>query len=156
MIRIKIGILLCSLYLLQYFMQIEWAFLENLQNDPIYRRWSGLALFLLILSQWLLSIYRGIYGMKGEVLEEKVDTHVWLGVISPLFFFLHSTKPDYGLLFFLFVIFFLNLLWGFLNIKNAINKRLQYFRIWLAVHILFSASVLMLTLLHIWLVFYYN
>lgn len=152
----KIGITLLGLYTLQYFYPIEFSFLENLQNNSMYRHWSGLVLFLLILHQWLLPIYRVVYDMQGETLEKKINFHNWVGVTSPLVFFLHSTKPDYGLLLILTVLFFLNLLFGLLNFIKTKKKHIRLFRFGIAMHILLSAAILLISLLHIWLVFYYN
>jgi sulfoxide reductase heme-binding subunit YedZ len=152
----KIGLILFSLYIFQYIALIEFEYLENLQRNSIYRHWSGLALFLLILYQWLLPIYRVVYDMKGKAIEKKTTVHNWVGVVSPLVFFLHSTKPDYGLLLILTVLFFLNLSFGLLSYTNSSNNQVKYYQFGIAVHILLSVSIMILTLLHIWIVFYYN
>ena len=154
--RNKIGLILLGFYVVQYFCPVKLVFLEHLQNDSTYRIWSGLALFLLILHQWLLPIYRAVYDLKGKPLEKKTAVHNWVGSVSPLVFFLHSTKPDYGLLFILAVIFFLNLSFGLLNFIDNSKKHIKFYRVGIAIHILLSVAILLLTLLHIWLVFYYN
>jgi sulfoxide reductase heme-binding subunit YedZ len=152
----KIGLILLVLYTLQYFYPVKFSFLENLQNNSIYRNWSGLVLFMLILHQWLLPIYRVVYDMKGQALEKKQKIHNWLGVVSPLVFFLHSTKPDYGLLLILSVLFFLNLSFGLLICVRSSNKHIKYHQIGIAIHILISFAIMLLAFLHIWIVFYYN
>ena len=152
----NIGLLLFVLYFLQYSAQIEFQYLEQLQNNSTYRHWSGLALFLLILHQWLLPIYRVIYDMEGEALEKKTNTHNWLGAISPLVFFLHSAKPNYGLLLILSILFFLNLLFGLLNDNISRFKHFDYYGLGIALHILLSATILILSFLHIWIVFFFN
>jgi len=154
--RNKIGLILLGLYFVQYFYTLKFDFLENLQNDSTYRHWSGLVLFLLILHQWLLPLYRVVYDMKEDVLEKKVNIHNWVGVVSPLVFFLHSANPGFGLLIILTVIFFINYSFGLLNLIDSLKQHVRILRIGIAFHILFSVTLLMLTFLHIWLVFYYN
>lgn len=87
--------------------------------------------------------------MKEDVLEKKVNIHNWVGVVSPLVFFLHSANPGFGLLIVLTVIFFINYSFGLLNLIDSLKQHVRILRIGIAFHILFSVTLLMLTFLHI-------
>jgi hypothetical protein len=152
----SIGILLFLFYLLQYVIQIDLGYLLTLQTDSTYRHWSGLLLFLTLICQWLLPIFRGIYNLTGEGLANLVRIHNWLGVLTPFIFFLHSPRPDYGLLLALTFLFFLNFLFGLFISSRFAEKYFEYQNLVIAVHILLSAVILALSSLHVWIVFYYN
>lgn len=151
----SIGVLLFLFYLIQYVVQIDFGYLLTLQTDSTYRHWSGLILFLTIICQWLLPIFRGIYNLTGEGLANLVRLHNWLGIISPVMFFLHSARPDYGLLMTLTFLFFLNFLFGLL-ISSRFTEKYLYQNLVIAGHISISAVILTLSSLHVWIVFYYN
>ena len=152
----SIGVLLFLFYLIQYVVQIDFGYLLTLQTDSTYRHWSGLLLFLTIIFQWLLPIFRGIYNLTGEARANLVRLHNWLGIISPVMFFLHSARPDYGLLMTLTFLFFFNFLFGSLISSRFMEKYFEYQNLVIAGHILISAVILTLSSLHILIVFYYN
>ncbi|MFT4535867.1 MAG: hypothetical protein ACJA1A_002811 [Saprospiraceae bacterium] len=148
-----IGLILFTLYLLQYLAQLEFDYLTQLQTNSTYRHWSGFVLFLFILGQWVLPIFRGVFDMKGKAIERMHSIHNLLGVTSPIVFYLHSSRPDYGLLLLLTVVFFMNLLVGLSLNCDSYNK---YFRFGLVLHVIMSAQIMISTILHIWIVFIYN
>ena len=152
----SIGLILFLLYLIQYVLQIDFGYLLNFQTDSTYRHWSGLLLFLTLICQWLLPIFRSIYNLTGAGLTNLVSFHNWLGILSPLVFFLHSARPDYGLLLVLSVLFFLNFLFGIFMNSHFLEKCFEYQNLVIAGHILLSAVILAFSSLHVWIVFYYN
>ncbi len=154
--KAKIGLLLFIAYLAQALLPWEWQAMAELQSGESYKKWTGFLLFLLILFQWTLVIARGVYEKNGKEKEKQVTLHKWVGVLSPVVFYVHSTSPGYGLLLFLTVIFFANFILGFLNDLPFELKKLRYFNLWLGAHILFSALILLLSVLHVWLVFAYS
>ena len=152
----RIGILLLLLYLIQCLLPYKWDYLIYLQHIESYKRWSGLILFLLILFQWSLTISRVVYNYSSEAKQKLIYWHQLLGAISPLVFYMHSSNPGYALLLFLTIIFFINILLGVLYDNICNFKERKYFNIWLGCHILCSAFVFFVSIIHIWIVFYYS
>lgn len=148
-----LALVLFLLFLVQYIAQLDFDCLMRLQTNDSYRKWSGFTLFLVILCQWVLPISRGVFDLTGNTLEKMIAMHNWLGVISPLVFYFHSSKPNYGMLLLLTVVFFMNMLVG-ISLNSESFKR--YFRFGILLHIFLSASITILAVFHIWLVYYYN
>lgn len=151
-----IGISLFVLYFIQYFFDLKLDFLEELQQVENYKRWSGLVLFLLILSQWYLSFKRMNKDIENMQKEFYINIHKWIGVFLPLAFYIHSTNIGYAILLALSVVFFINVGMGFINTKEWIEKHPKYFNTWLTIHILLSVFVVFIGAIHIWQVFYYS
>ena len=154
--KASIGLVLFFLYLLQYAANVEFDYLLALQGDSTFRHWSGLVLYLTIISQWVLPIVRGVYDLTGKGLAKIVRIHYWLGIFSPLVFYMHSARPDYGLLLGLTVLFFLNFLSGFLINSRFFASYLNHQSMVIPLHIILSAVILALSSLHVWYVFYFN
>ena len=152
-IKNRVGLILFTLYLVQYLVKLEFDYFNQLQTNSTYQYWSGFVLFLFILSQWFLPVQRFFFNATDKDMKRMISSHNWLGVISPVIFYLHSTRPDYGILLFLTVVFFINMLLG-LSINSDSLKR--YYHIGITFHIFMSVQIIMLVILHIWLVFYYN
>lgn len=151
----RLSIILFLLYLAQYlFIDIE--FINELQNEENYKLWSGLLLFSFLAFQWGLTFARSILKLTGNAKELLIKSHKWVGALSPIAFYLHSAKPDHGLLFFLTLIFFLNAVIGLFSKDVISTHSLSSYRIWLFGHIVCSSVVLFVSILHIWIVFYYN
>lgn len=149
------GLILFVLFVLQDLLGLKWPYLEALQADQMYRRWSGLGLFIIILFQWSLSLIR-----TSPKLEEKsllfYNIHNWLGVFTPLFFYIHSTKLGYAYLFLLSITFFGNFLLGMFNLDVLKTKSMIIFKGWMILHVACSFFISFLTIYHIWIVFYYE
>nr|WP_299071641.1 hypothetical protein [uncultured Allomuricauda sp.] len=148
-----LALVLFLLFLVQYAAKLDFDYLMQLQTNPNYRKWSGFSLLIIILSQWILPVSRGIFDLTGNALEKMIAAHNWLGVISPLVFYFHSSRPDYGLLLFLTVVFFTNILVGVSLNSVSFNR---YLRLGILLHIFLSASITILAVFHVWLVYYYN
>lgn len=149
-----IGILLLSLYLAQLFIE-PWAWLEEKQQDEMFKRWTGLGLFVFILFQWILTLSRLVKKFDKFSLWLK-QFHNQLGAISPLFLYLHSMKLGYGYLMILSSIFLSNMLIGTINLDVIKSSNKWVFNSWMIVHVGFSIGISLLMLYHIGVVFYYK
>jgi len=149
----KIGITLFVLYVLQAVLNIKWVYLENLQHIEVYKKWSGLVLILLILSQWYLSVLR----MKNKFnVDTFIEIHKWVGVILPIAFYFHSTSLGFGILLLLSIVFLINIAIGFINTYSLLERFPKFYDAWVFSHIVLSVAVLVFAVVHIWLVYLYN
>lgn len=151
-----IGVFLFVLYFFQDIFNIKIDYIEELQAIETYKKWSGLFLLLLILSQWLVSLNRTNKNLKNATKENFIEIHKWVGVFLPLGFYMHSSNIGYGVLFLLSIVFFVNILLGILNSENILDDKPKYYNIWLMLHIILSVLIVALSLNHLWQVFYYN
>lgn len=150
-----LGILLLLLFFLQFFLKLEWNWLVELQQQELYKRWSGLGLALFITFQWILTFTRVTPKLRKHALKMLVF-HKWIGAISPILFYIHSINLGYGYLLLLSYIFFTNTLLGYLNLDVIKNKSLLLFKGWMIFHVAFSIIVTILMFFHIIMVFYYK
>ena len=150
-----IGLFLLALFFIQFFFNLEWEWLYKLQQEQMYKRWSGLALASFIVFQWLLTLTRIIKKLRKHAMSMLV-IHKWLGALSPLFFYIHSTALGYGYLLLLSYIFFSNTLLGYFNL-DVIKKNSDFiFKGWMITHVLLSVLVTVLLVFHVTMVFYYK
>ncbi|WP_298236673.1 hypothetical protein [uncultured Algibacter sp.] len=150
-----IGLVLLVAFFVQFFLNMEWHWLLELQQDEMYKRWSGLGLALFILFQWLLSLTRTVKKWKKHAM--KMQTiHKWIGAVSPLLFYIHSMNLGYGYLLLLAYIFFANTLLGYFNLDVIKNNSDALFKGWMIAHVAASIVVTILMLFHIVMVFYYK
>ena len=150
-----VGLILLSLYVLQRVLHIEWDWLVNLQGQEMFKRWSGLALALFITFQWLLTLTRVKKKLRKYALKMN-GLHKWIGAISPLFFYVHSTNLGYGYLLLLSYIFLANTLLGYINLDIIKSKSDVVFKSWMIIHVAFSIIITILMFFHIGVVFYYK
>lgn len=150
-----LGIILFVLFFVQFFFKIQWNWLLELQEQEMYKRWSGLGLAVFITFQWILTLTRVVkrfrkYAQKTNLI------HKWLGALSPFFFYIHSIGFGYGYLLLLSYIFFINTLIGYLNLDVIKNNNDLLFRGWMIFHVAFSIVITILMVFHINMVFYYK
>lgn len=150
-----IGLVLLSLFVIQFVFKLEWHWLLSLQQEEIYKRWSGLVLASLITLQWLLTLTRVVKKLRKHALK-MTSIHKWLGAVSPLVFYVHSMSMGYGYLLLLSYLFFSNALLGFINLDVIKNKSDWIFKSWMIIHVAFSIIITVLMFLHIGVVFYYK
>ncbi len=150
-----LGLSLFALFVLQDVMGWDWVYLETLQQDQMYRRWSGLGLSVVILFQWLLTLVRSVEKWE-ELSMTFYNIHNWLGALSPLLFYVHSTQLGFAYLFLLSVTFFGNFILGMFNLDVIKQKAMWIFQGWMILHVSFSFFITFLTLFHVWIVFYYE
>ena len=152
---VYLGIILFVLYISQEVFSLKINFLEDLQNIESYRRWSGLLLFLVILYQWVMTFIR-IKSSNPVVIENFYKIHTWLGALTPLIFYIHSTKPGFAYLLLLTLAFYANFLLGMFNLDFIKSKVSWYFQTWMIMHVSLSVLITATAFYHVWIVFYYN
>lgn len=150
-----IGLVLFVIYLLQEFLQLKWASLEQLQAMESYRRWSGLAVGLFILFQWLLTFSRIIPAFRKKSLTIN-KLHKWIGVFSPVLLYVHSTKFGFGYLALFSYLFLVNMLLGTINLDVLKSTKAWLFKGWMIAHVSLSMCITFLLFFHINIVFYYK
>lgn len=150
-----IGLSLFAVFVIQEVFELRWVMLEELQEDQMYRRWSGLALSTIILFQWTLSVVRVV--PKWEELSFTFkNIHNWLGAFTPLLFYVHSMHLGFAYLFVLSITFFGNFILGMFNLDLLKSKSQIVFQGWMILHVAFSFFISLVTVYHVWVVFYYE
>lgn len=150
-----LGLVLLFLFFVQFFFKLEFVKLYELQQDEMYKRWSGLVLALLITFQWVLSVTRVVKKLRKYSIKTTV-IHKWLGALSPLFFYVHSIGLGYGYLTLLTYLFFANAFIGYVNLDVIKNNSDLLFKGWMILHVSFSIIITVLMFFHIGVVFYYK
>ena len=152
----NIGIFLFILYIVQYFLPVKWEWLYNLQeHNQLYKRWSGLAIFLLIIFQWVLTLSR-IWKRFWKYSNQLNTVHKWIGAFSPILFYIHVMEFGYGYLALLSYLFFANMLLGVVNLDIIKSKKEWVFQSWMITHVAFSVIITFVSVFHIGVVFYYE
>lgn len=149
------GSILFILFVLQDLLDLRWQALFDLQQDEMYRRWSGLGLSLVILFQWTLSLVRTRPKWQ-ELTLTFYNVHNWVGALTPLLFYLHSMQLGFAYLFVLSLTFFGNFLMGLFNLDVIKSKSMLVFQGWMILHVACSFFITFLTIYHVWVVFYYE
>ncbi|WP_299432123.1 resistance to Congo red protein [uncultured Maribacter sp.] len=150
-----LGLVLLSVFFVFYFGNIEWVWLQELQQQENYKRWSGLGVALFIIFQWLLTFTRVIKRFRQNAIK-MITIHKWLGAMSPLLFYIHSVKLGYGYIALMSYLFFANALLGYINLDVIKSKGEILFKGWMIFHVAFSIIISILMCFHIVMVFYYK
>lgn len=150
-----IGLVLLTAFFLQFFLALQWNWLYELQQDEIYKRWSGLGLGLFIAFQWVLTLTRVVKKWRTKAMT-MLTIHKWLGAISPLLFYIHSMAMGYGYLLLLSYIFFSNTLLGYFNLDIIKNNSDTLFKGWMIAHVALSIIISIMLVFHVAVVFYYK
>lgn len=150
-----LGLLLLTAYFLQFFLKLEWSWLFQLQQEEIYKRWTGLLLAIFILFQWLLTFTRVIKKWRKYNITIQ-SLHKWLGAVSPLFFYIHSTQLGYGYLLLMSYVFLFNTFLGYLNLDVLKSNNDILFKGWMMTHVALSIIITFLLVFHVSIVFYYK
>ncbi|RCS26139.1 hypothetical protein DUT90_10195 [Polaribacter sp. WD7] len=150
-----IGLILLLAFFVQLFFKLEWDLLLELQQEQMFKRWSGLVLALFIVFQWMFSLTRTVKKFRKHNLTVQ-NIHKWLGAISPVFFYIHSMHLGYGYLLLLTYIFLLNTVLGYINLDVIKNDGELLFKGWMITHVALSLIITILMLFHITMVFYYK
>lgn len=150
-----IGLVLLTAFFLQFFLTLQWNWLYELQQDEMYKRWSGLGLTLFIAFQWVLTLTRVVKKWRTKAMT-MLTIHKWLGAISPLLFYIHSMAMGYGYLLLLSYIFFSNTLLGYFNLDIIKNNSDTLFKGWMIAHVALSIIISIMLVFHVAVVFYYK
>ena len=150
-----IGLILLFLFFLQFALDLKWEWLSQLQQEEMFKRWSGFGVGIFILFQWLLTFSRVIQKFRKYSLKV-TQLHKWIGALSPLLFYLHSMELGYGYTALLAYIFLINTVLGYFNLDVIKSANEVLFKGWMIVHVAFSIIVTLLMVFHIGVVFYYK
>ena len=150
-----LGLVLLCAFFIQFFLQLEWNWLFELQQMEMYKRWSGLVLALFIAFQWVLTFTRVIKNLRKHAMSMQA-IHKWLGALSPLVFYIHSMSMGYGYLLLLSYVFFSNTLLGYFNLDVIKSNSDLLFKGWMISHVALSIVVSVMMVFHIGMVFYYK
>ena len=148
------GLVLLVAFFIQDAFEIRWQWLQQLQTDETYKRLSGLALATYLAEQWYLSLMR-IWGLSKKA-RANYKVHQQLGVLSPLFFYIHSLRIGYAYLFLLGLVYFSNATVGLFNPVFLGIKHKKFSFSWMNVHVCLSLLTVILIFFHIYIVFYYE
>ena len=150
-----VGLILLSAFFLQFFLTLQWDWLFQLQQEEMYKRWSGLGLALFIVFQWVLTLTRVLKKFRKHAMSMQT-IHKWLGALSPLLFYIHSISLGYGYLLLLSYIFFSNTILGYFNLDVVKNSSDAFFKGWMISHVALSIIVTIMLVFHVSMVFYYK
>ncbi|MGY6648761.1 hypothetical protein [Wenyingzhuangia sp. IMCC45574] len=150
-----IGLVLFCSYLLQDILGLKIQALETLQAQEMFTRWTGLALGIFIAFQWSLTFVRIIPKLRAKSLLF-TEIHKWIGVFSPILFYIHTTSFGYGYLGLLSYVFLSNMLLGTINLDVIKSQKDWVFKSWMILHVGFSMLITVIMFLHIGTVFYYK
>jgi len=152
---ILIGSILFLVYILQYILNLRWVALYDLQLNENYKRWSGVFVSAFILFQWILTFTRISKRLRKYAMQFTY-IHKWVGILSPIFFYLHAMEFGYGYLALLSYIFFINMILGTINLDIIKSTKNWIFQSWMITHVALSLFISFLVLFHIGVVFYYK
>ncbi|MFL1011465.1 hypothetical protein [Flavisericum labens] len=150
-----VGLVLLTAFFLQFFLNLHWNWLFELQQDEMYKRWSGLGLALFIIFQWALTFTRVVKKLRKHAMSMQT-IHKWLGAVSPLLFYIHSMSLGYGYLLLLSYVFFANTFLGYFNLDVVKNNSDALFKGWMIMHVALSIIVSIMLVFHVAIVFYYK
>ncbi len=149
-----LGILLLALFFVQDVFQIRWQWLQELQRDETYKRWSGLVLAIYVTGQWCLSALR----MRDETRASRrmYSIHYRMGALAPLFLYIHSVQLGHAYQLALTSVYFANAFVGLFNQEfwNITSRLFQYY--WMIVHVTLSVLVVILMVYHLFIALYYK
>lgn len=150
-----LGSSLFCIYLIQEIFQIKITSLELLQQQEMYKRWSGLVMALFILIQWFLTFSRIIPKFQSKAATIN-NIHKWIGVLSPILLYLHSTRFGFGYLALFCYLFLVNVLLGTMNLDMIKSTKDWIFKGWMITHVAISMCITVLLFFHMGTVFYYK
>ena len=90
---------------------LKWAWLGALQQQEGYKQLTGFVLLLYLAEQWCLSILRT--RGKTRISRRFVIIYKYLGVLAPVFFYIHSTQLGRAYLFLLSLVYLGNAARGY-------------------------------------------
>lgn len=149
------GMLFLGLFLVQFSIDLQLSWLNNLQKNDVYKQATGFLLLGYLLQQWRLSHAR-TYKYEAKRLRKCFVSHKCIGVIAPLLFFIHSTGFGYGYVKILTLALLVTVVLGLLN-NEILKKKTRIMQsIWLMAHIILSTLVLGLSGYHLYVTYAYS
>ena len=140
-------------YLIQALAGIDWGPLSAWQGDEPYRRWSGLALVLMIGAQWWIALARR--AASAERARALRRWHRRVGGFALVGLFAHSTRLGFGYLMVLGLLLASQVTVGALRPAGS-DPALQRLRgVWIRVHVVQAILLVVGAVFHVWMVFAY-
>lgn len=127
--------------------------LERLQGSTLFKIVTGSLLAGYIAVQWLLSVTRAIGAMRVAKVLYRV--HRATGVLAPVALLAHSTAAGHGIVTLLLGLFLFDCALGYAN-PLLPRQRPRVHAVWLTVHVLVSAALVVLLLIHVWIALTYR
>ena len=145
--------MLCSAYLFQYWLPLDWGLLSLWQSTSTYKVVTGSILALFIASQWLLALCR--WQSWNRLAKQTYAWHQRSGIVAPVLLFIHSSKLGFGYLLVLGGVYLANTILGLLSPQTFRWLR-SWQTPWMATHVALSILLVVLALYHAWTVFYFE
>ncbi|MGD8595343.1 MAG: hypothetical protein PVF82_21125 [Gammaproteobacteria bacterium] len=154
LLQVFVAIVFVSFYSLEALHGPTIKPLWALQQNELYKQFTGFALLVYVLCQWRLARLR----MGGEKIDHKreLNLHIWFGVFTPLALYVHSSQLGYGYQVLLAGVFLLNVLLGLCSPKFLKIRHRQYVVVWLVVHSGIAILVPVLLMYHIYVIYFYD
>jgi hypothetical protein len=135
---------------------LGWApqALGELQRDASYRVVTGLMLGLLVGAQWVLAYLRS--SKRYVQATSHLPTHRWMGALLPALVFVHSERVGHAYLAMLSVIVLLLVTTGVAHPQHLPFRSKLWTRAWMPLHIVLSAAVVALIVVHVVVVTLYH
>jgi len=132
----------------------RWLWLAGVQENELYKQLTGLALVLLFIAQWRLTVARtrGTTPHPGRLLL----LHRNWGVLAPLLLFLHASSFGHAYVQVMCLAFLALLALGLLQ-RSVVRLNLSWLTTsWLVTHIALAAMLMLLVGYHAFNSFYYE
>ncbi len=153
--RGSILILVAALaYLVQASAGTDWGPLAFWQRDEAYRRWTGLALTLLLGAQWWVALARR--AASAERARVLLRTHRRIGALALPGLFVHSTRLGYSYLLVLGLLLVAQVSVGALRPTGADSRALRLREVWVRIHVALAVLLAVGAGFHVWMVFAYS
>ena len=147
-----VAMTLLAAYGLQAVIGVDWGALDELQQQESFRRWSGWVAAGFIGLQWAHPFVRGwVVGSRRIALNR---VHQWLGSVTLVAFFVHSSRPGFGYLGVLTFTLLGSLAAGAAH--AALPNEHRGSRTSLMFHVTASLLLIGLVLFHVWVVYAYT
>jgi hypothetical protein len=152
--QVLVAIIFISLYSLEAIHGPSIKPLWELQQNELYKQFTGFSLLAYVLFQWRLAWLR----MRGEKINHKreLNLHMWLGAFTPLALYVHSSQLGFGYQKLLAGIFLFNVLFGLCSPKLLKIRHRQYVVVWLVMHSGIAILVPVLLMYHIYVIYFYD
>jgi len=147
------GLIVIFIVLLVAIMNVEIKSLMPLQQNEVYKQITGLLLFGFISYQWYFAFSRR---SKYSSVKKKLFTHKSIGLLMPLFLFIHTVQYGFAYQTLIWGFFIAHCTVGFLNPDFLRIKRPALRSYWFILHISLSIMVSGLLFYHLYVVYYYT
>lgn len=140
-------------YLLQHWLSLHWGALSDWQQTTGYKLLTGSLLASFVGFQWLLAACRWL--SWSQLAKSLYRWHQWLGALSPVLLFLHSTELGAGYVLLLSSVYLANTVLGLVSPQTWTALR-KFHTPWMASHIALSVLLVVVIGMHVWTALYFE